>query len=131
MKRSLSSRSVPQRKGKDVYDSSFITKRSPFCSLCENFKGLSLPTENVLSSPTTLCDFLRKKEVASACRAQRQHAQVLGANHSTRFAKSPTTRGNAQRDSQPSATKGENKYLTWHIEKATALGVGTGVGGVD
>ena len=114
--------SVPQRKGKDVYHSSFITKRDPFLSLCEHFRGLSMLTENVLSSPTTLCDFLKKQEVAAAYLSQRPHAQALQCKpQQLEFVKSPTTRGNVQGGPQSSATKGENKYFPWHIEKATAL----------
>lgn len=68
-----------------------LSPRDSFLSLCENFRGLSLPTENVLSSPTTLCDFLKNKEVAGACLSQQQHAQASRCKpQQLEFAKSPT-----------------------------------------
>ena len=48
--------------------------------------------------------------------------RLLGANHSSlSLLRVPPQRKCAKRLSRPSATKGENKYLTWNIEKATAL----------
>lgn len=52
--------------------------------------------------------------------------RLLGANHSSfGLLRVLPPEEMCKKDSQPSATEGENKYLTGHIEKATALaGIG-------